>query len=362
MHSASVFEELGKYLSVIIACKSEDYGTFGSLQFRYAKVFHINNTRDVDDLIFSTIDWIHVNNVFKVYPGVEDLGYALRLLLKRNCIVFAINMEQYQWWTVKGFLRRLQWFYLFNIGQGRKIQAIGCTGKTGINAFRKAFVSSRRLFDFIYTVPAPNSYLLEKNNSQTMVLNKANNVVSFLILGQIISRKCILECVKTFNLLNEDYNLEIVGGGDLEKQLSSLIKNNPRIHYYGKLMPLQVRDLLKYTDVLLLASKSEGWGCTVNEALMYGNRVIVSDCVGSRDLILNRDFCGTTFESENWDNLKSCILQEIKRGPRSKKERLLISQWAKCIYPESAANYFLNVVEYYICKLPYKPIAPWQNK
>ena len=31
MHSASVFEELGKHVSVIIACQSEEYGTFGSL-------------------------------------------------------------------------------------------------------------------------------------------------------------------------------------------------------------------------------------------------------------------------------------------------------------------------------------------
>ena len=31
MHSASVYEELGKRLHVIIACKSLEYGTFGGL-------------------------------------------------------------------------------------------------------------------------------------------------------------------------------------------------------------------------------------------------------------------------------------------------------------------------------------------
>ena len=75
----------------------------------------------------------------------------------------AVNMEQYQWWTLKGILRRLQWFYLFNIGQGRRIKAIGCTGWTGVLAFRKACISSKRLFDFIYSGPSPNSYLLEES-------------------------------------------------------------------------------------------------------------------------------------------------------------------------------------------------------
>ena len=31
MHSASVYEELGKRLHVIIACKSLEYGTFGGV-------------------------------------------------------------------------------------------------------------------------------------------------------------------------------------------------------------------------------------------------------------------------------------------------------------------------------------------
>ena len=34
MHSASVFEELGKQRHVIVACKSLEYGTFGGLNMR----------------------------------------------------------------------------------------------------------------------------------------------------------------------------------------------------------------------------------------------------------------------------------------------------------------------------------------
>lgn len=360
MHSASVFEELGRHVSVIIACQSEEYGTFGSLNFKNVKVYHVNSIENVDLLISDTLECIHVNSFLRANSDVKIFVYALHKLIKNHCMVLAVNMEQYQWWTWKGYLRRLQWFYLFNVGIGRKIKAIGCTGRTGIIAFRKAAISSKRLFDFIYAVPAPDSYLLGNDSLLCNLINKANTV-KFVILGQIISRKCILECINVFNSINGNYTLEIIGSGVLEQQMLSLIKNNPRIHYHGKLMPLQARDILKCTDVLLQVSKLEGWGCTVNEALMYGNRVIVSDSVGSRDLISNRSFCGVTFESGNWDDLKSCILKEINRGTRSEKERALISSWAKCIYPEAEADYFLKIIDYYSGKISSKPVAPWQK-
>ena len=163
MHSASVYEELGKRLHVIIACKSLEYGTFGGLNMKNVEIVHVEEEDDVDILIQRTQKYVHINQALKTYPEIEIFGYALRRLLTKGCFVMAVNMEQYQWWTLKGILRRLQWFYLFNIGQGRRIKAIGCTGWTGVLAFRKACISSKRLFDFIYSVPSPNSYLLEES-------------------------------------------------------------------------------------------------------------------------------------------------------------------------------------------------------
>ena len=36
---------------------------------------------------------------------------------------------------------------------------------------------------------------------------------------------------------------------------------------------------------------------------MYGNRVIVSDSVGSRALLRNKVDCGQIFESGNWEDV-----------------------------------------------------------
>lgn len=161
MHSASVFDELGLKCHVIVVCKSLEYGTFGGLNMRNVEIAHIGDNKDVDKLIARTPGYVHINGTLKTYRGNEEFGYALHQLLKKRYFVMSVNLEQYQWWTKKGLLRRIQWFYLFNLGLGRRIKAIGCTGSTGVRAFRKAGISDERLFDFIYSVPEPDSYLLD---------------------------------------------------------------------------------------------------------------------------------------------------------------------------------------------------------
>ncbi len=364
MHSASVYEELGWKCHVIVACKSLEYGTFGGLNMRNVEIIHIEEEKDADALIERTSNYIHINGALKTYQGIEVFGYALHLLLRKRYFVMLVNMEQYQWWTFKGLLRRLQWFYLFNIGVGRHIKAIGCTGWTGVEAYRKAFISSKRLFDFIYSVPEPNSYLLDEfkffiNNQYAKVSLER---VNFIYVGQIANRKCILELISTFKKIKGNWTLEIVGGGPQEEQMRQMIDGDKRFYYWGKLMPSQAREILSKADVLLQVSKLEGWGCTVNEALMYGLRVIVSDAVGSRALIRNRAYCGQIFKSGDWNDLRHCIESEIAQGSVTSTQREQIANEFRCIHPTAEAEYFLQILNYYRGKTSIKAKAPWDKQ
>lgn len=249
--------------------------------------------------------------------------------------------------------------FLYNIGIGRNIKAIGCTGKSGIEAYQKALVSKKRLFDFIYTVPSPQSYLLNQVADLPNVANLECGC-KFVYVGQIISRKCVIEMVEVFKSLNTaDYSLEIIGEGDKEGEVIDMIKDCDRIHFWGKMAPFVVRKILMKTDVLIQPSNLDGWGCTVNEGLMTGNRVLVSDAVGSSSLIKHREWLGATFRSGIWVDFKSKVLMEIERGSRSVDERKRISNWAECIYPEKEANYLIEILDYYMGKSQTKPLAPW---
>ena len=365
MHVTSMFEELGKIRNVTIVYYSKGNRDLGELPFKNIKLLHVTNKAEVDDILNNTKNCIHINRSVKQYSNVvgsELFNYALRRLLKHKYFVITIYMEQYYWWGIKGFLRRIKWGYLFKFGYLRKYKGIGCCGSTGLDAHRKAWIPSHRLFDFIYTVPTSDSYLLQSSN-----INDTNNCNSalqyykrkgkkFVFIGSLINRKSIIELIEVFNSIADDYELNIIGTGPLNNQITSLIANNNKIHLLGKLMPLQVRDVLKQSDTLILPSKLEGWGCVINEALMSGCRVIVSNVVGARALIDKEETRGQIFKSCNWQDLKRCIIKEINRKNSDDKQH--IAAWAKAIYPQTEAIYFIQILEYIQGKAE-KPLSPW---
>lgn len=360
MHVTSMFEELGKMRNVTVVYYDRGNRDLGEIPFKHIKLLHISSNAEVDEVISKTRNCIHVNRNVKRYRNVvgpELFSYALHRLLKEKCFVITLYMEQYYWWGVKGFLRRIKWGHLFNIGYLRRYKAIGCCGKTGLEAHRKAWIPDRRLFDFIYTVPTSDSYLL-----QSFTMADCNSALPyyrgkrFVFIGSFVNRKSIIELIEVFNSIEDDYEFNIIGTGPLNNTVADLIANNDKIHLLGKLMPLQVRNVLKESDTLILPSKSEGWGCVVNEALMSGCRVIVSDVVGARALIDKEGTRGQIFKSCDWQDLKRCIIKEMNRQDCDDQQH--IAEWAKAIYPQTEAKYFIQVLDYIQGKGE-KPLAPW---
>ena len=135
-----------------------------------------------------------------------------------------------------------------------------------------------------------------------------------------------------------------------------MIKNNERIRYLGKLKPIQVRQVLCNSDVLVLPSKLEGWGCVVNEALMSGCRVITSSVVGARALIGKQKERGQIFENLNWSDLKKCVLRELNT---TREGKIDILNWAQNITPKREAEYFLEILDYLQGKTKQRPHSPW---
>lgn len=359
MHIISSFEELARHgVEVTALYYSSANRNYGNLHIKHMKLKQILNKEDADRIIRETPDYVHVNRSLKLYDdeGVRIFNYALRRMLKLKYFVLSLYMEQYYYWGIKGFLRRLRWSYLFNISYARKIRGIGCCGKTGILAHKKALVAQHRLFEFIYTVPTSNSYLITEAVSHNVKKYYAGGGKKYLFIGSLIDRKSIIELIGTFSSINEEYEFIIVGEGPLAEKVKTLIHGNTKIRYLGKLMPSEVRDVLDQADTLILPSKLEGWGCVVNEALMAGCRVIVSNVVGARALIDKEGTRGQVFRNGDWEDLKKCLIKEMKIETTKEK----IKKWAINIYPETEAEYFIKVVESYESESKSKPIVPWQ--
>lgn len=365
LHTACVFEEAGKHTDVIVAYSRQDTRQLGRLPLLNIQSVQITNRQQVDELIEKAKDHVHVNSCLKPWDdaGIKLLNYALKQILRKRLFCISLCLEQFQWWGAKGFLRRFKWGYLFKIGYARRIRALGCTGWTGVEAHRKSYVAAHKLFDFIYSVPTNDSYLIGGDKPRELSayakhMAKSQSI-EFVYVGQLTSRKSVIEMIDTFNSLRSDYNLTIIGIGALKNEVNQHIGKNTHIKAIGKLLPIDIRDILSQADALILPSKSEGWGCVVNEALMCGCRAIVSDAVGARALIDKDKKRGDTFISENWESMASCINRTIKHGKLSNLERESIKQWAQAISPAQEADYLVAITNYYSGITNIKPIAPW---
>nr|WP_294872732.1 glycosyltransferase family 4 protein [uncultured Pedobacter sp.] len=138
----------------------------------------------------------------------------------------------------------------------------------------------------------------------------------------------LLNAFKDLDLLN--VHLLFVGNGILETKLKSAATGFRNIH----LMPFQNQSTMpavyQACDLFCLPSKSDSWGLAINEAMVAGKAVIVSDKVGAAvDLIHPAN--GKIFQSGNIADLKEKLLKLVTDRDRLRSmgefSKEIISPW-----------------------------------
>ena len=217
--------------------------------------------------------------------------------------------------------------------------------------FIDAGFTPKTLFPFGYFVPKQQCSCDSHISSNTLRL---------IFVGALIYRKgydILVEAVRELCEQGFRITLDIYGSGDSQKVNSS----NPTIRYKGTLPFDQIQGAIVEHDILVLPSRHDGWGVVVNEALLQGVPVIVSNRVGAKQLI-EASGAGLIFESENVHDLAEKIKMIINKPEfldELKSKASEINQW---ILPEKGAQYFLEVLKYYFYQFGSKPSAIWCDK
>lgn len=355
-HTCKVFESIGKRIPVTIAYCQREFRDIQMINVKNVDLVHVQDESSVNNLIAKTRHHLHINNAIKIEPEYKILQCALEMLIHENCYVISLFQEQFPHWGISGFLRRIKWWYIYHCGIGRHIKFIGATGYSGVISMKKIGIPENRLFEFIYTPHHTFSDCDELRNIDT----NTNGVVNFLMVGQLVPRKSVEEVVDIFLGLKQNVHLTIVGSGELGEKLLAKASLSTNVSLLGSLDLIHVQKEYAKADYLLLASKFDGWGCSVNEALLQGCKVIVSDRCGSHSLVQNRPFLGKVFRAGNYDELKDIIKELAIEGKLSEEERNRIKEWSICIRPETEAQYFLQILQY-IKDRKNKPISPWNH-
>ncbi len=160
-------------------------------------------------------------------------------------------------------------------------------------------------------------YEFSKNN--TFLDGFIKTKYNFIFVGRVIDVKNIPMLIRAFQRIKsdtydaKDWGLIILGNGSLDDQINNEISNRSEdIYKFDSVGWQGVPEYFSKSDCLILPSYSETWGLVVNEAMICGLSVIVSDACGCKDDLIDKN--GFIFESGNNLQLEECMKKIIIDG------------------------------------------------
>lgn len=151
-------------------------------------------------------------------------------------------------------------------------------------------------------------------------LGVQDDAVVILFAGKLESEKAPDTLLEAFlEADRDDTHLVLVGSGPLEKKLRGRADNFPSVHFLGFQNQSRMPVVYRMGDFVVLPSRSETWGLTVNEAMACGRPVVVSDQVGcAPDLVDEKT--GFTFPADNAEAL--CRKLEVLVDNENLRQRM----------------------------------------
>lgn len=150
----------------------------------------------------------------------------------------------------------------------------------------------------------------EKKEKNSLFNEK--KIINLVYVGNLDKRKNVKALLKSFNILNDNFRLRIIGSGPEEENLRKQYLFNSHIIFEGYCD--HVDDILYESDVFISASTFEGLPMAVLEALSVGIPCILSDIPPHNEIInLNKCF-GEIYDFNKDDNLDEKIQSCIKKN------------------------------------------------
>jgi glycosyltransferase involved in cell wall biosynthesis len=153
-----------------------------------------------------------------------------------------------------------------------------------------------------------------------------------LSAGYLIERKGHHHAIRALRMLidrGSPAHLVIVGGpggeGRYEPVLRQLVvelRLEDRVHFTGNVPQSELALMMSGADVMVLATRKEGWPNVVNEALACGTPVVASDTGGVKDMLCSTDY-GAVVPIDDVDALATALGWALGRN----WDRKRIAQW-----------------------------------
>lgn len=148
---------------------------------------------------------------------------------------------------------------------------------------------------------------------------RAKSNISILWAGRLLKWKHPEAAILLAEKLKSngyDFELDIIGDGELNHQLSQMIidkKLNDYVHMLGAMVPEDVRKHMERADIYLATSDFyEGWGAVVNEAMNSGCAIVASHAMGASPFLIKDGENGMLYQSSNLNELYQKVVQLLE--------------------------------------------------
>lgn len=215
--------------------------------------------------------FIKNNKIDKIVIG----GYTLPSTYFLIFISKILKIDLYFWlerpinkqYGLKKYLKEV--YLKLILGSVKKVFAIG---KLAVEIYKNY---NTNVVNLPYSMNLEKFYNIQKDSNERETIN-------FLFSGQYIDRKNIINTITAFKQVdNEKIRLNIIGGGELKEEVSSLIKDDNRITDLGFIQPHNLPEIYSNNDIFLMPSKHDGWALVINEAMAAGMPIISTNKVGA---------------------------------------------------------------------------------
>jgi glycosyltransferase involved in cell wall biosynthesis len=295
----------------------------------------------------------HIVSGLRAYP---DTAWTMRRLA-RTAVRIGIYCEPLRQVRGSGWILRHALYRLLAARWRDRLQFMLVTGARGVLQYQRLGFPEDRVFPFAYVVS-------ESDVSVPPCVEQAAgpSAMRILFVGQFVRRKRLSQLLHALARLNsDDWTLEVVGTGDQFATLRSLAERlglGSRLHWSGPMPNQEVRKRLRTADLLVLPSDFDGWGAVVNEALIEGTRVVVSDACGAADLVVS-PAQGYVYRSGSEGALVSALQASLARGRIAPAERAWLRSWASAaVGPAPVAEYLIAILES-VDAAAARPLPPW---
>lgn len=172
-----------------------------------------------------------------------------------------------------------------------------------------------------------------------------NGEILILFAGKLEDKKSPGLLLDAFLALNvNDIHLLFLGNGAWENRLKSKAENKKNVHFIDFQNQSAIPAIYQSSDLFCLPSKGPGetWGLAVNEAMACGKAILVSDKVGCALDLVNENYNGLIFKSEDTNSLRSSLMELTKSRQLlqvyGEKSRDAIQNWSFLKIAEAIEN------------------------